>query len=194
MSLLDDLNALPDDSSADAPAFSFKDLLAEAVAHKADGDKLKAVRKSLKSGASLSAEEAADLRRMENAREWLPRASVAMFNIQHCTGCENYAAMFTGLFQRQASRHSQGVSRWVSAAESENYGLKQEVKTTETDIPFCCFCLTEWGFPGDQLGIVFDEDAADEAEAEGEPSDDLPHELPETCEAQMSFDFDENPV
>lgn len=162
MSIIDDLNALPD--TDDAPeagpgaAFSFKDLLAEAVLHKAEGEKLKAVRKALKNGNILSAEEAADLRRMENAREWLPRASVAMFQVQHCTSCENYSAMFTGLFQRQVSKHSTGVNRWVAATDSENFGLKQEVKTNEVDIPFCCFCLTDHGFPGAQLGIEFDEE------------------------------------
>lgn len=193
MSIIDDLNALPDteDTAEAGPgaAFSFKDLLAEAVAHKADGEKLKALRKTTKTGLRLSEEEAADLRRMENAREWFPRASVAMFQVQHCLSCDNYGAMFTGLFQRQASRHAKGVNRWIAATESENYGLKQEVKTNEVDIPFCCFCLTEHGFPGEQLGIDFGDDvAAQESELEGSLQD------TEIDENQLSLDLEESPA
>jgi hypothetical protein len=172
MSIIDDLADAPDDS-ADTPAFSFKDLLAEALEHKADGEKLKTSRKAIKEGALISGPERlqmlADIKRIENAREWLPKASVAMFQIQHCTGCENYNTLFTGLFQRQGNRHQRDTDRWIAATEAENYGLVKEVKTNEVDIPMCGFCLQDWGFPAEQLGIVFDEEPAeDDAETEVE--------------------------
>ena len=101
---------------------------------------------------------------MESAREWVARASVAMFQVQHCTCCDNYTPALTGIFQRQASRFNKGAVRWVTATEDDNYGLVKEVKTTESDVPFCAQCLGEWGFPADQLGIVFDNEPAEEPE------------------------------
>lgn len=173
MSIIDDLAELPDDTPETA-GFSFKDLLREAVAHKADGERLREARKATKTGTLISGPERlqmlADIKRIENAREWTPKAAVAIFQVQHCTSCENYSPFFTGLFQRQGNRHHRDTDRWVAATESENYGLPKEVKTNEVDVPFCAFCLTEWGFPGDQLGIVFDEAA--EAEAGAADADD----------------------
>lgn len=187
MSTFDDLADAPDNSPEDS-GFSFKSLLAEALEHKADGEKLKEGRKALKEGSLLSGPERlqmlADVKRIENAREWLPKASVAMFQVQHCTGCENYSPFFTGLFQRQANRHHRDTDRWVSATESENYGLPKEVKTNEVDIPFCAFCLQDWGFPAEQLGVVFDEEAEDEL-ADDEPTEE------EAAQAEFEASEDE---
>lgn len=192
MSILDDLANLPDDASDSPmpkPEFSFQDLLKEAVAHKAEGEQLKAVRKAVKSGENLSAEDALSLRRMENNREWLARASVAMFQVQHCTCCENYNPVLLGLFQRQVSRFTKGISRWIAAEESENYGLVKEVKTNEVDVPFCAQCLDQWDFPAEQLGIVFDgDDSAEDSEEEEASLEDL--FAAEFAAMQMDLPFD----
>ena len=172
-----ELQDLPDDTPESDGGFSFGALLKEAIAHKADGEKLKAGRKALKDKTPMASAEyeqmLGDIKRIETAREWLPRASVALFQVQHCLGCENYAPFFTGLFQRQKNRHMREADRWITATESENYGLVKEIKTTEVDVPFCSFCVGDFGFPAEQLGIVFDTpedesdtDSDDEATAE----------------------------
>lgn len=146
--------------------FSFGDLVKEAMAHRADTIRLKEGRKIIKSGGNAPGVDMvsllADVKRLETQREWLPRADVAMFQIQHCTACDNYAPLFTGLFQRQAHRHQRHTDRWVAATPFENKGLKKEVKTTEVDVPMCHFCYAEAGYPIEGLGISFDEDASDD--------------------------------
>jgi hypothetical protein len=168
-----------DDSEID-DTFSFKSLLKEAVAYKADGERLKESRKALKAGTPMPNADyeqmLADIRRIENAREWTAKASVAMFQVQHCVSCENYSPFFTGLFQRQANRHHRDTDRWIAATEAENQGLPQEIKTNQQDVPFCAFCVGEFGFPVDQLGVVFDEEPTEEetamTENEEYPQDD----------------------
>lgn len=145
--------------------FTFGDLLKEAMAHKADTVRLKDGRKALKDKTPMASAEyeqmLADIKRIEVAREWLPQAAVAMFQVQHCLGCENYAPFFTGLFQRQKNRHMRDADRWVAATESENYGLTKEIKTNEVDVPFCSFCVGEFGFPVEQLGVIFGDEPTD---------------------------------
>ena len=168
--------------------FTFGDLLKEAMAHKADTVRLKDGRKALKDKTPMASAEyeqmLADIKRIEVAREWLPRAAVAMFQVQHCLGCENYAPFFTGLFQRQKNRHMRDADRWIAATESENYGLTKEIKTNEVDVPFCSFCIGEFGFPVEQLGVVF----------EDEPTDDEDETLEATDEelAQAEFEASED--
>lgn len=158
-------NAATDDSETD-DTFSFKSLLTEALLHKADGEKLKTSRKALKEGKPMLSADydqmLADIRRIEFAREWLPRASVAMFQVQHCVSCNNYSPFFTGLFQRQSSKLHRTTDRWVAATESENYSLPKEVKTNQVDVPFCAFCVGEFGFPAEDLGVVFEEETEEE--------------------------------
>ena len=172
---------------ADKEEFTFGDLLKEAMAHKADTVKLKDGRKALKDKTPMASAEyeqmLADIKRIEVAREWLPRAAVAMFQVQHCLGCENYAPFFTGLFQRQKNRHLREADRWIAATESENYGLPKEIKTNEVDVPFCSFCVGEFGFPVEQLGVVFDE--MTDAETE-----ELEEELDADCEGDEATDED----
>jgi hypothetical protein len=186
-------NLPPDDGTDEDNGFSFGDLLKEALAHKADTQLLKDGRKALKEKRPMSGDALndmlQDIRRIELQREWLPRAAVAMFQIQHCTCCENYTAMFTGIFQRQKHRTLKEADRWVAATDEENSTLKKEVKTTEVDVPLCAFCLDDNGFPGKQLGITFDDEpevADDEPEVE-EPSDD---EEPMSAEEQEQLQFE----
>ena len=176
-SLEQDLGEAQDAVTDDA--FTFGDLLREAMAHKADTVKLKDGRKAIKDKTPMASAEyeqlLADIKRIEIAREWLPRAAVAMIQVQHCTSCENYSPFFTGLFQRQKNRHMREADRWIAATESENAGLAKEIKTTEVDIPFCSFCVGEFGYPVEQLGVVFDE-MTDEEDGE------LEAELDDDCE------------
>lgn len=156
--------------AADDGFISLDGLFAEVMQNKADTQRLKEGRKALKEGrmpVGVSLDELqADLRKLEAVREWLAVADVAMFQVQHCTSCENYNPVFTGRFQRQQSRHHRKAQRWVTALPSENRGLPKEVKTSETDVPFCHFCLEEAGYPAEQLGILFDEEPAGEEEAQ----------------------------
>lgn len=174
------------DDNSDSFALSFADLVNESLQIQADTKRLKEGRKALKDKRAMPASEyeqlLADLKRIEVAREWQPRAAVAMFQVQHCKCCDNYNPVFTGLFQRQQNRHHRDADRWIAATESENFGLRREVKTTEIDIPFCAMCLAQNKWPADQLGIVFDDedkapaDAVDEVlaaiEANSEMTDD----------------------
>ena len=180
--------------------FSFKSLLHEAMTHKADGERLKAGRKALKDGTPMAsadmAELLADVKRIETRREWLPRAAVAMFQVQHCVSCENYSPFFTGLFQRQANRTMRNADRWVTATESENGGLSKEVKTTEIDVPFCAFCIGEHGFPAEQLGVEFDADAipaADDMDDEQTKAEALAAEF-EAAQDDLIEDLQINPA
>ena len=172
---------------------SFGDLLKEALAHKADTVLLKDGRKALKEKKPMASAEyeqlLADIKRIEIAREWLPRAAVAMFQVQHCTSCENYAPFFTGLFQRQKNRHLREADRWIAATEFENAGLKKEIKTTEVDVPFCSFCVEEFGYPIEQLGIVFDT-PEDEVDAEADVDDEV--EIADEADAAEQADDEQS--
>ena len=146
------------------------------MAHKADGDRLKDARKALKDKTPMPSAEyeqmLADIRRIEVAREWLPVADVAMFQIQHCTACDNYAALFTGLFQRQKNRHMRDADRWVTATESQNRGLPKEIKNNKVEISMCSFCIGDFEYPIDQLGLSYEEDMLeDDVDAQVEIAD-----------------------
>ena len=180
--------------------FTFGDLLKEAMAHKADTVRLKDGRKALKDKTPMASAEyeqmLADIKRIEVAREWLPRAAVAMFQVQHCLGCENYAPFFTGLFQRQKNRHMRDADRWVAATESENYGLTKEIKTNEVDVPFCSFCVGEFGFPVEQLGVVFDDESTDGEDETPEATDEeLAQAEFEASEDELAYNsLDNQPI
>lgn len=190
----------PDDEENDAETvggFDFGSLLKEALQHKADAVTLKINRKALKDKRPMSGEAytnmLADIKRIELKQEWLPRAAVAMFTVQHCVSCDNYAPLFTGLFQRQRHRNMKEASRWVAATESENFGLPKEVKTTEVNVPFCHFCLEEHGFPAEQLGILFD-DEAEEAVADDITANDDELLAEADDVRQMQFEFEQDQI
>lgn len=170
--------------------FTFESLLSEAKALRSDTDKLKEARKALKDTRGLPSAEytqlLADVRRIENVREWLAVADVAMFQIQHCTACDNYAPLFTGLFQRQRHRHMRDSMRWQAATEPENRGLPKEIKTTTSHIPFCHFCIEDFGYPIEQLGIEFDIPA--NAGLDDTPDTDDEDEMSEEEAAQLAFE------
>jgi hypothetical protein len=156
----------PQDIQTDEDEFDFGSLVKEAMALRQDAQTLKDSRKALKekkpmAGAAYT-NMLQDIRRIELQQEWLPMAAVALFRVQHCTCCDNYTAVFEGIFQRQKHRSLRATDRWVSATVAENRGLPKQVKTAEVDVPMCHFCLAEAGYPDDQLGIIFGEDGEEQ--------------------------------
>lgn len=185
----DDNNAeVIDTTPTDSDVFDFGSLLKEAMEHKAETVKLKESRKILKSGRNPSGGDLAgllaDVQRMENRQEWLPCAAVAMFQVQVCQHCGSYTPMFTGLFQRQTHKYQRGIDRWVGASDHSNHGLPQEVKTSEVEVPLCCFCLTDHGFSTEALG----EDFAEASDTPDDTPDDDEEELTEEEQAQADFE------
>ena len=180
---------LPDTSDL---GFSFDSLLSEAKALKADTDRLKECRKAIKENKPMASGEytqlLSDIKRIEAAREWLPVADVAMFQIQHCQACDNYAPLFTGLFQQQRHRHLRGSHRWLAATASENRGLPKKIKTTQREVPFCHFCVEDFGYPIEQLGIEFDTPAP---ASNGEATEELADDEELSTEEQAQLDFEE---
>ena len=162
--------------SLPADDFDLDDLLAESLDLRADAAKLKDGRKTLKNKNALSGTELselqADVARLEAAREWLPRADVVMFTIQTCQTCGNVAGVFTGFFQRQSHRSMRQLDRWVAAPECNSLGLKKEIKNTEVFTPVCPCCIADFGYPVEQLGVEFYEEAVGEA-APAEDSSEL---------------------
>ena len=156
----------PTDSVEASDDTSFDDLdslLTESVQIKADAKRIIDGRKRIKAGAyGLNAIELGtledDIARIELSREWLPKADVAMFSVQTCQCCSAVSAVFTGFFQRQSHRSLRHTDRWIAAPEHASDGLPKEIKNTDSTIVACPFCIGDFGYPVEQLGVDYSEE------------------------------------
>lgn len=127
--------------------FSLDDLLTESLETIAESAAVKANRKKLKDTRLTKAEREAieaKIRGWELAREWTPKASVAMFHLQKCY-CGSVHSIFSGMFQRQSHRVS-AIERWVPANDIADTGLPKEHKAHMTAVAVCIDCADSQGF------------------------------------------------
>lgn len=80
-----------------------EDLLAEATAHAAEGQRIAKARQKAANG-QADAEMIEMLRKFDEARLWVSVAAVALVHTQECAGCGSKHAMFMGWFEKKQHR------------------------------------------------------------------------------------------
>lgn len=127
--------------------FSLDDLLTESLETIKESAAVKANRKKLKDTRLSKAERTAiedKIRQWELAREWTPKASVAMFLQQTCK-CGSIHSTFSGMFQRQTHRVS-AIERWVPVTDIADSGLPREHKAHTQHVLLCADCAESEGY------------------------------------------------
>lgn len=150
--LLEGLTLTPADTllKGNSDDMSLDALLDESLKQASDSVAVKAGRKRLQDKRLPNRERLeieAKIKEWELAREWLPAASVHIFNTQTCTNCGNVNATYAGLFQRQIHRSSK-IMRWVLDVNGSgnNDGLPKEHKDALTEVPVCIECCATQGY------------------------------------------------
>lgn len=129
--------------------FSLDGLLAESLRAVEQEKGAKEARKRLARG-NLEGKEReeieATVRKWELARVWTARASVIMFEVQHCAcGCSH--RHFSGYFQRQ-THNTSSIERWqkLDSAQVAASPLPKEVKENVTEVLVCHSCCNQQGW------------------------------------------------
>lgn len=128
------------------------DLIAESTKEKKQKERLSDARKLLKNTTIQGKRREnleAEVTRLALQQEWVKTAYSLWIRRCTCEMCEQVFDQFSGVFERQRSRHSQ-VDRWVAIdmPDDEDQSLPRECRVEEMDIAVCNDCLLSVGVVG----------------------------------------------
>lgn len=126
---------------------SLDDLLSESLAIRDEAQATKAMREKLKRGGMPAAERAeieAKVREWEARKEWLPVATVAVFEHMSCD-CGYFSETFSHVMHKQTHRQKSNLTRYVQAT-TVLPDLPQLVAKQHHEVSICAECATEKGW------------------------------------------------